>query len=173
MNLLITCSRHFETDAIDETFKILEFCGDTNPTAEITELSGILTATTLLNPFDVVKKIREKILEEPWSVRYLHRIIPIQETILTQIEEITNAILRHTKSIESHDTYRITVEKRNSTISSDQIIEKVADCIQNKVSLKKFDWNILIEIIGRETGISVLKEEDVISVQKLKRSLSE
>ena len=71
------------------------------------------------------------------------------------------------------DTYRITVEKRHSVISTKEIIDAIADKIDNKVSLEKFDWIILIEIIGNKTGISILKENDVLSTQKLKRSLSE
>ncbi len=71
------------------------------------------------------------------------------------------------------DTYRITVEKRHSVISTREIIDEIANKITNKVSLEKFDWMILIEILGNKTGISILKENDILSTQKLKRSLSE
>jgi tRNA acetyltransferase TAN1 len=76
-------------------------------------------------------------------------------------------------AIKSQNTYRITVEKRHSTISTNEIIDAIASRIQNKVSLKKFDWIVLVEILGNKTGVSVLKENDIISTQRLKRSLSE
>ena len=152
---------------------ILERWGDDSSTTNITSLSGIVTCNTTLEPFSVIKKIQEKILEEPWSIRYCHRIIPIQETVDTEKQNIVNSVLDHAKIMKNEDTYRITVEKRHSGILTMEIIDAIADKIDNKVSLEKFDWIILIEILGNKTGISVLKENDILSTQKLKRSLSE
>ncbi len=147
--------------------------GDKNPNFTISDLSGIINITSSLDPFDVVKKLRAKILDEPWSVRYCHRIIPIEEKVITEKDTIVKSAIRNAKKITEYCTYRITIEKRNYTISSKEIIESIANEIQGKVSLEKFDWIILIEILGNETGISVLKEDDILSIQKLKRSLSE
>ncbi len=171
--MIITSSRHLEPEAAEEISEILEEFGDSNATVEISDLSGILTATTSLDPFLVVKKIQEKILEEPWTIRYCLRVIPLHDTVYTKKEDIVNSVLNHTSVIQPQDTYRITVEKRHSEISTSEIISEIADKIQNKVSLEKFDWIILIEILGKRTGISILKNDDVLSTQKVKRSLSE
>ena len=152
---------------------ILESFGDKNSKINITNLSGIVTCITTLDPFSVIKKIEEKILEEPWSIRYCHRIIPIQETVNTEKQNIVDSVLTHSKIMRTEDSYRITVEKRHSGISTKEIIDAIADKIDNKVSLEKFDWIILVEVLGNKTGISVLKEDDILSAQKLKRSLSE
>ena len=173
MNLIITSSRHLESEASKELSEILDEFGDYNATVEISELSGILTATTSLDPFLVVKKIREKILDEPWMIRYCLRVIPLLETVYTKKDDIVNSVLNHVNIMQLQDTYRITVEKRHSEISTSEIINEIADKVQNKVSLKKFDWIILIEILGKRTGITILKEEDILSTQKVKRSLSE
>lgn len=173
MNLIITSSRHLEPEAAEEMSEILEGFGDDNAVVEISELSGILTATTSLDPFLVVKKIREKILEEPWLIRYCLRVIPLHDTVYTKKEDIVNSVLNHASIIQPQDTYRITVEKRHSEISTSEIISEIADKIENKVSLEKFDWIILIEIFGKRTGIAILKEEEILSTQKVKRSLSE
>ena len=42
-------------------------------------MSGILTAEKKLEPIEVVKQIPEMLLDEPWSIRYCLRIIPIQK----------------------------------------------------------------------------------------------
>jgi len=173
LNLIITSSRHFEEEAAQEIGSILESFGDKDFKVNITNLSGIVTCITTLDPFFVVKKIKEKILDEPWSIRYCHRIIPIQETVITEQQNIVNSVLNHAKILGTNDSYRITVEKRHSVISTKKIIEAIADKIDNKVSLEKFDWMILVEILGNKTGISILKESDIVSTQKLKRSLSE
>ena len=173
MNLIITSSRHLESEASKELSEILDELGDPNATVEISDLSGILTATTSLDPFLIVKKIREKILDEPWMIRYCLRIIPLLEIVYTKKEDIVKSVLNHVNIMQLQDTYRITVEKRHSEISTSEIINEIADKIQNKVSLEKFDWIILIEILGKRTGITILKEDDILSTQKVKRSLSE
>ena len=173
MNLIITSSRHLESEAADEMSKILEELGDPNATVEISDMSGILTATTSLDPFLVVKKIREKILDEPWLIRYCLRVIPLHDTVYTKKEDIVNSVLNHVSVMQLHDTYRITVEKRHSEIPTSEIISEIADKIKNKVSLEKFDWIILIEILGKRTGIVILREDNILSTHKVKRSLSE
>ena len=173
MNLIITSSRHLEPEAAEEMSKTLGEFGDFNATVEISELSGILTATTSLDPFLVVKKIQEKILDEQWMIRYCLRVIPLHDTVYTKKDDIVNSVLKHVSVIQPQDTYRITVEKRHSEISTSEVISEIADKIQNKVSLEKFDWIILIEILGKRTGIAILKEDDILSTQKVKRSLSE
>lgn len=172
MNLIITCGRHLEDEAATEIIDILKHLGDTNCQITKSSLSGILTGTTSLDPFFVVKQVREKIIKEPWTIRYCLRIIPIQITTITEKKAIVDTISK-IQTMKLSDTYRITVEKRNSNISSKELISAIAEKIQNKVSLENFEWIILVEIIGSRTGISILKENDMISVQKIKRSLSE
>ncbi len=172
MNLIVTCSRHFEDEAAHEMSVFLESLGD-KAKINTTHLSGIITCATILDPFSIIQKLQKKILDEPWSIRYCHRIIPIQKSIVTEKQNIVNAVLDYAKTIQINDTYRITVEKRHSGISTKEIIDEIANKIANKVSLEKFDWIILIEILGNYTGVSILKESDILSTQKLKRSLSE
>ena len=173
MNLIVTCSRHMEEDAVNEITKFLQDIGDIESEIEISEFSGIITVSTSLNPFDLVEKIRTKILDEPWSVRYCHRFIPIQETTGTSLDEITKAVQKHVNIMKPTDSYRITIEKRGSDLSSKNMIEEIAKIIQNKVSLEEFDWNVIIEVLGKTAGISVLKDKDIVSTLKVKRDSME
>lgn len=173
MNLIITCPRHFEEEASEEIKRILIELGDQEPKIIISSMPGILTGITSLNPIEAIEKIREKILDEPWSIRYCLRIIPIQGVCKTNIKEIEDEVLKKIGVIKSEDSYRITIEKRNSKVSSDEIISKIAKNISNKVSLDSPDWVILIEIIGDETGVSVIRNNNILSVEKTKRSLSD
>ena len=173
MNLIITCARHLEPETEEELRDILEKFGDSDTKVSITEMSGILTAETKLEPIEVVRKIKEMLLDEPWSVRYCLRIIPIQKIIETKIEEIEKSVAEMSKQISDGETYRISIEKRNSDLTSQEIISKIANKIKNKVSLEFPDKVVLIEILGNKTGISILKKADVLSVEKTKRSISE
>ena len=173
MNLIITCARHLEPETEEELRDILEKFGDSDTKVSITEMSGILTAETKLEPIEVVRKIKEMLLDEPWSIRYCLRIIPIQKVIETKIEEIEKMVTDMAEQIYDGETYRISIERRNSDLSSLEIISKIANKIKNKVSLGFPDKVILIEILGNKTGISILKKVDVLSVEKTKRSISE
>lgn len=173
MNLLITCARHLEPETKEELGRILEKFGDSGPKILITNMSGILTVETELDPFIVVKKIHESIIDEPWSIRYCLRIIPIQRVSETRIEDIEKKISEILDLILDEDSYRISIEKRNSDISSKELISKVADKIKNKVSLENPDKIVQIEILGAKTGISILTKSDILSVEKIKRSLSD
>ena len=173
MNLIITCARHLEEDTEEELRDILDELGDSEIEVSISDMSGILTAQTKLDPIEVVKKMKEILLDQPWSIRYCLRIIPIQKVIETKIELIEMVISNISNQILDGETYRILIEKRNSDISSKEIITKIAHEIKNKVSLDFPDKIILIEILGGMTGISILKEADILSIEKTKRSMSE
>ena len=173
MNLIVTCARHLEEETEEELRDILDELGDSEIEVSISDMSGILTAQTKLEPIKVVKKMKEILLDQPWSIRYCLRIIPIQSVIETKIEVIERAISNISNQILDGETYRILIEKRNSDISSKEIITKIAHEIKNKVSLDFPDKIILIEVLGGMTGISILKEGDILSIEKTKRSMSE
>jgi tRNA acetyltransferase TAN1 len=171
--MIITCARHLEPETEEELCDILEEFGDSDVKVTITEMSGILTAETKLDPVEVVRKIKEMVLDEPWSVRYCLRIIPIQKVIETKIEEIEKTVSEMSEEIIDGETYKISIEKRNSNLSSQEMIKKIANKIKNKVSLEFPDKVVLIEILGNKTGVSILKKSDVLSIEKTKRSISE
>lgn len=162
-----------ESETKQEAIDILEKIGDPEPRISITNMSGILTVETKLDPIEIIKKIKEMVLDEPWCIRYCLRIIPIQKIIETKIDSIEDGILDLIKFISNGELYRISIEKRNSDISSQELISRIAKKIENKVSLKFPDKIILIEIMGNKTGISIVKKIDIFSVEKTKRSISE
>ena len=157
INLIVTCARHLEGDTEDELVDILDGLGDSDVKITVSNMSGIITVETKLDPIEVVRKMKEMLLDEPWSIRYCLRVIPVQKVIDTNIDEIERIISSIGNQIEDKESYRILIEKRNSEISSKEIITKIANGIKNKVSLDFPDKIILIEILGIITGISILK----------------
>ena len=173
MNLIITCARHLEPETKEEISRFLSDFGDPESQIIITSMSGILTVKTKLEPVDTVRKMGKIIEDEPWSIRYCLRIIPIQKLSKTTIDEIEKVVDELINEIKKDETYRISIEKRNSSISSQELITKIAQKIKNKVSLENPDKIIQIEILGGITGVSIIKRDEILSVEKIKRSLSE
>ena len=169
MNLIITCARNLESETKNEISKILDELGDQEPEILNVGMRGILMVNTIIEPSKIIDCVKNKIIEEPWLIRYCLRIIPIQRMTDTEIDKIKQTVIELKDTIQKNDSYRITIEKRNTSISSSEIITEVAEIFPNKVSLNQPDWIVLIEILGNETGISILKDDELFSLDKSKR----
>ena len=170
MNLLVTCARNLETETKNEIGKILDEIGDQESEVLNVGMRGILMVNTSIEPSKIIDWVKDKVVEEPWLIRYCLRMIPIQSVTETDMSKITNDVIKLKDVIQQNDSYRITIEKRNTDMSSTEIITEIAKIFPNKVSLNQPDWIILIEILGDKTGISILKENEIFSLDKAKRA---
>ena len=105
MNLIVTCARHLEGETEDELIDILDELGDSDVKIVVSSMSGIITVQTKLDPIEVVRKMKEMVLDEPWSIRYCLRIIPIQKIVETKIDEIEKIVLSMSDQIKEKESY--------------------------------------------------------------------
>ena len=116
MNLIITCQRNLEDSTILETQNMLDRFGDSSAVIEKTVFSGIIQVETSLDNIKVLDNFRELIGDEPWLIKYCSRIIPIQKECESKLDEIVNAVIELAHVMKENETYRITVEKRHSSL---------------------------------------------------------
>jgi tRNA acetyltransferase TAN1 len=119
-----------------------------------------------MNVLDGFKNLIE---DEPWLIKYCSRIIPIQEECESKLEHITDKVNSLSSIIKKNETYRITVEKRQSSLHTKDIISEIADSLPNKVSLENSDWEIIIQVLRDRTGISIMPPNSILSVDRQKR----
>ena len=169
MNLIITCQRNLEEPTILEIQNILERFGDADAIIEKTIFSGIIQIETKLDSMNVLDGFKDLIEEEPWLIKYCSRIIPIQEECESKLDHITDKVNSLSSIIKKNETYRITVEKRQSSLHTKDIISKIADSLSNKVSLENSDWDIIIQVLRDRTGISIIPPNSILSVERQKR----
>jgi len=167
-NILATTSRGNEGDVCSELWYLLNELGDSAPTVDKTGVSGLIAVKTAIDPFEVVEKLREVLRERPYEFRYSLRIIPIEKVVSTDLEEIQRVASDLGSKIREEETFRVTVEKRFTEVSTPDIIEAVAANIERRVDLNKPDKILLIEVVGGLTGMSVIKPDDILSVTKEK-----
>ena len=167
-NILATTSRGNEDDVCSELWYLLNELGDSAPTVDKTGVSGLIAVKTAIDPFEVVEKFREVLRERPYEFRYTLRIIPIEKVVRTDLEEIQRVASDLGSKIGEEETFRVTVEKRFTEVSTQDIIEAVAANIERRVDLNKPDKILLIEVVGGLTGMSVIKPDDILSVMKEK-----
>lgn len=168
-NLLVATSRGNERDACSEIWYLLRELGDDEPKTDRTDAIGLVVARTSMNPVDVVRELSKKLVESPWKFRYMLKVSPLEKLIPSDLGEIEKCVTSMIDGIAEKESFRITVKKRHTKLSSKEVVETVAKRIDRKVDLENPDKVVLIEILGELTGISVIKPSDVLSVAKVKR----
>jgi tRNA acetyltransferase TAN1 len=161
-NLIVSTSRFREEEAQDEILDLLDMFGDHEAEAEITEIKGLLLAETKLDPLEVIDSLKELVASEPWQVRYILRVLPIEVVVPTELDAIKRAVKELAGRI-GKDSFRITVEKRHSPLESIDVIKAVAGEIESKVDLENPGWVVLVQILGGQAGISVIRPDQTFS----------
>jgi tRNA acetyltransferase TAN1 len=168
-NLLATTSRGSERQMCSEMFYLLkEEIGDPTPTVDKTGVRGLIAAKTTLDPYAVIEKFRAILQERPYEFRYALRIIPIEKVVRTDLDEVKRVATQLAAKIGENETFRVTVEKRFTTIHARDFIEAAATDIQRKADLENPDKILLIEVIGGLTGVSLIKPSDILAIVKEK-----
>jgi tRNA acetyltransferase TAN1 len=168
-NLIATTVRGNERAMVNEMlFLLKDHLGDQEAVAVKTGVRGIIVARTSLDPHVVIEKFHSLLSDCPYEFRFALRIIPIERVVPTDLESIKQMSLELASRIGRDETYRITVEKRYTTLHSTDIISAVAAEVQNKADMENPDKILLIEIMGAVTGISLVNPKEIISVMKEK-----
>jgi tRNA acetyltransferase TAN1 len=170
-NFIATTFRYKEEDLIDELRELFYEFGDLSTNICTTNIDGLIVGHCLKDPIEFIFFIRQKLRDTPWEIRYLLRFIPIEKVVLTDILEIKDVSIELMNKIPSDGSLKIQIEKRHTNLKKIDIINEIAPFISTKVDLTNPSWILLIEIIGKYTGISVIKNEILFSSMIEKRSL--
>ncbi|MBA3977241.1 MAG: hypothetical protein H0X50_03465 [Nitrosopumilus sp.] len=156
-NFIATTFRYREDALVDELGELFAEFGDLTATIHTTSVDGLVMGICMKNPVDFVFFLREKLKDEPWEIRYLLRFVPIEQVVLTDVSEIKNVSIELMKKIPANDSFKILIEKRHTNLKKNDIINTIGPFISSKVDLTNPDWILLIEVVGRYTGLSMIK----------------
>jgi len=165
-NLLATTEQISISQACSELWMNLRAIGDPEPKVNRSRVRGVILAKTSMDPVDAVHRLRAHMAEEPERYRYVYRVMPVQVWTDTSVESIVKEVEAMRDMIEPGDSFRVTLEKRRTRLRSLEIIEPVAETIDRRVELESPDWVVLLEIMGNETGVSIVRPLDTLNVQK-------
>lgn len=149
-------------------YLLKEELGDPTAAVDKTGVRGLIVAKTTLDPYAVIEKFRAVLQERPYEFRYALRIIPIEKVVRTDLDEIRRVATEFAARIGENETFRVTVEKRFTSIHSRDFVEAAAADIQRKADLENPDKILLIEVIGGVTGMSLIRSTDILAVVKEK-----
>ncbi len=172
-NLLVSTSRGNERNTCSEMWYLLGELGDRSATVERTQIIGLVTARTKIDPVKAVEQLRSLLIERPWEFRYTLKITPVLGVVPSEPQRIEDFAVNLAESIKKDEKFRITVEKRRTSISGRTLIDLIAKRIDRKVNLETPDKILLIQIVGELTGVSVITPDKILSVEREKRLASQ
>ncbi|MFX0031612.1 MAG: THUMP domain-containing protein [Candidatus Hodarchaeota archaeon] len=166
-NLLVSTSRYNEDNARAEMWFILLMCGDHYSIFSSLDFQGLIAVATTLNHRKVVSKIKKLMNQNANFFQYILKIVPIDYVCQTNARTIKAIIQKHQKEyINNQESFMIKLNRRkNEIIDRDNLIESIARIIDNKVNLENPDKIVRIEVLGKFTGISFLKPNDIIKTR--------
>jgi len=150
------------------SYLLKELVGDPAPVVAKTGIRGLVAAKTSLDPCEVIEKFRGILQDRPYEFRYALRIIPIERVLATNLDEVRKVAIELAANIAENETFRVTIEKRFTSLHSQDFIEAAANGIERKADLDNPDKVLLIEVLGGITGMSLIKPSSIISVLKEK-----
>lgn len=168
-NLLLSSARGNEREANEEIRYLLLELGDPSPKTDYALVSGLSVAKTLLDPVKVVSKLRPVLKYRPWQFRYILKVKPVEEVVTCDISSISAAVVNRARQVGVDETFRVSLEKRRSRVSSKEIIDAVASKVPRKVELRDPDKIVLIEVIGDVAGVSIISPTGILGIEKEKR----
>ncbi len=169
MNLIVTSAKGLEARASAEFKEVALLSGMRKVSIERSAYDGVLEVEAE-DPKALLTFIAEYVRSEPFKVRFVMRVIPVDQVVDTKLEEIVAAVKENSSSIGPSDSFRITIEARDSPYSDKQLIDGIADAVDRKVNLDSPDKVVLVQIFGEYTCVSVLAPSEILSVPKLKRA---
>lgn len=169
MNLILTSAKGLEARASAEFKEIALLSGVRKVTLERSAYDGVVEVE-VEDPKALLSFLSEFVRSEPFKVRYIMRLIPVDRVVDTKMEEISKAVKELSSQIGSEESFRITIEARDSPYTDKQLIDELADVIDRKVNLNSPDKIVFLQIFGEYTGVSVVAPSDIISISKLKRA---
>ena len=169
MNLIVTSAKGLEARASAEFKEIALLSGVRKVTLERSAYDGVVEVEAE-NARGLLTFLSEFVKSEPFKVRYIMRVIPVDKVVDTKLEEISKAVKELASNVGASETFRVTIEARDSPYGDKEIIDAVADVVDRKVSLNSPDKVVFLQIFGEYTSVSVLAPQEIVSIQKLKRA---
>ena len=155
---------------MDELEELFFDFGETAVEVNETNISGLIVGKSSKDSELFVPYLREKLKDSPWEIRNLLRYVPIQKVVLSEVEQIRNCLLDLVKQkIVNDGPVKILVEKRHTKLSKKDVIDSVGPFLDYPVNLTNPEWILLVEIIGKYSGISVIGSDMMFSSMTEKR----
>ena len=166
MDLLISFPWGRFYPARREAVRILTRMGDERPVLKWTSVEGIAIAHTHLESRGVIHKCHELARSGEEKFAFAVKWVPVDDWCNTSLDAMKQLIEEKVcVQIQAQETWAMQVHKRRwQQFHTADIVAYLAPTIDRKVDLSNPDKIVWVDVIGRQTAISVLTPGDIFSV---------
>jgi tRNA acetyltransferase TAN1 len=165
-DLLVSYSWHHFRQARQEVLRILEGFGDASALLEKTPVWGIAVLHTSLDNRQVIAQCRRLHEADPGAFQWAVKWHPVDYWCPTELDAMREVIQGRIKTrIGEDETWAMKVEKRRwQQYHTSKIIDHLAAGMERTVNLDHPDWIVWVDVVGRETAISLLRPTEIFSL---------
>lgn len=148
-----------------EILKTLARFGDEHAQVERTSVSGIALAHTALDPREVVRRCRELFRQE-FVFEDAIKWVPVDYWCDTDVEAMRKLLEDKVRDqIAENETWGMKVKKRRwQRYHTLDLVLQLAQVIDRKVDLNDPDKLVRVDVVGKQTAVSVLRPGEIFSV---------
>jgi tRNA acetyltransferase TAN1 len=166
-NLVATTQRGNEWACGKEVGMLSQSLGFEGVKMKRTGYPGLVIGNVEGDPIALVRAVRGIVEGDPWDLRFLLKLTPIETTVEASESKIAEVVGKLAEKVPQGKSFKISINKRGSNIASQDLIKATASKVDRRVNLERPDWVVQIEIIEDTAGVSVLDPKDILSVTKL------
>lgn len=127
------------------------------------EFPNVVLIDLNMNPLKAVKILAN------YPTTVISKVVPIECVVRTRLDIILEKVISLADDkLSPGDSFNVICNLRGRKYikSKDELLERVYDVLIGKYNLKAngkaFDWVVQLEVVGENTGISILSPEDIL-----------
>jgi len=148
-----------------EVLRILKALGDPDPWVKKSDVRGIAIARTSLDNREVIRRCHELWNGPAPPFQFAIKWVPADHWCATSLDAIKRLVDELAPQIGAQQTWGMKVYKRRwQQYHTGEIVAQLADGIDRKVDLEHPDWLLWVDILGRETAVTLLRPDEIFSL---------
>ena len=149
-----------------EVLRVLKRLGDAQARVRWTAVEGIAVVETTLDNHQVIHWCRNLFRNQTEPFDFAVKWVPVDYWCATDLATIKRVIdTKLTKRIAPSEAWAMRAYKRRwQRCHTAEIVLELASGINRAVDLSQPDWIVWVDIIGRQTAVSLLRRDEIFSI---------
>ena len=133
------------------------------------EVEGVFLVLASGDAKVMVSQLIRMCHEDPVGFQYSHHWVPIERWVPSERERIREVAIELGKGIGENESWMMHLHKRHFQEHHDDLIAYLTDPLnRGRVDLTDPDKILAVEILGKNTGLSLLTRHELLDVNKVR-----
>ncbi|MCG7840370.1 MAG: hypothetical protein MIO87_00505 [Methanomassiliicoccales archaeon] len=168
-NLLVTFHHNQKGHAEQEVRERMKDLGAYVEKLDLCDVEGVFLAQVGGMARVLVSQLKRMCQEDPSQFLYTHHWVPIEIWVPSKIEELRSTAIELGRGIGENETWMMHLHKRHFEEHHDELIVQLTDPLnRGQVDLEDPDKILAVEILGKNSGLSLLNRHELLDVNKVR-----